>query len=156
MKGLNEIIDLLNEVLAGELVAINQYFLHAKMCRNWGYLRIASKVRTESIDEMKHAEALVDRILYLDGLPNLQRLDKLSVGQTVPEQMKSDLELEYRALKRLNDGIQLCRDKGDNGSEDLLVAILKSEEEHVDWLETQLRLIEQLGEKTYLAEQLQG
>ncbi|APR74953.1 Bacterioferritin [Minicystis rosea] len=154
MKGNREVIDLLNEVLAGELVAINQYFLHARMCKNWGYLRIAAKVYHESIDEMKHADELVERILYLDGLPNLQRLDKINIGQTVPEQMKSDLDLEYRALKRLNDGIQLCRERSDNGSEDLLKKILVSEEEHVDWLETQIRLIGELGEKAYLAEQL--
>ncbi len=156
MKGVKEVVDLLNEVLAAELVAINQYFLHAKMCKNWGYLRIAAKVRSESIDEMKHAESLTDRILFLDGLPNLQRLDKLNIGQTVPEQFRCDLELEHRALKRLNDGIALCREKGDNGSEDLLVSILKSEEEHVDGLETQLKLIEHLGEAAYLAEQLHG
>ena len=154
MKGNREVIDLLNEVLAGELVAINQYFLHARMCKNWGYLRIAAKVYHESIDEMKHADELVERILYLDGLPNLQRLDKINIGQTVPEQMKSDLDLEYRALKRLNDGIQLCRERADNGSEQLLRKILVSEEEHVDWLETQIRLIGELGEKAYLAEQL--
>lgn len=156
MKGNREVIDLLNEVLAGELVAINQYFLHAKMCRNWGYLRIAAQVRAESIDEMKHADELAERILFLDGLPNFQRLDKLHIGQTVPEQLQADLDLEHRALKRLNDGIQLCRERGDNGSEDLLRKILVSEEEHVDWLETQLRLIQELGEKAYLAEQLHG
>jgi bacterioferritin len=154
MKGAREVIDLLNEVLAGELVAINQYFLHAKMCKNWGYLRIAAQVRHESIDEMKHAEMLTDRILFLDGLPNLQRLDKLNIGQTVPEQFESDRDLEYRAVKRLNDGIRLCRDHGDNATEDLLTRILVSEEEHVDWLETQLGLIAQLGDKAYLAEQL--
>jgi len=154
MKGSKEVIDLLNEVLAGELVAINQYFLHAKMCQNWGYLRIAHKVRHESIDEMKHAEQLADRILFLDGLPNFQRLDKINIGQTVPEQFKSDVELEYAAVKRLNDGIRLCRDKGDNATEDLLNRILVSEEEHVDWLETQLHLIDELGDKAYLAEQL--
>ena len=154
MKGNREVIDLLNEVLAGELVAINQYFLHARMCKNWGYLRIAELVRHESIDEMKHADSLIERILFLDGLPNVQRLDKLSIGQTVHEQFKSDLDLEYRAVKRLNDGISLCREKGDNASEDLLRKILVSEEEHVDWLETQLRLISELGEKPYLAEQL--
>ena len=154
MKGAREVIDLLNEVLAGELVAINQYFLHAKMCKNWGYLRIASKVRHESIDEMKHAELLTDRILFLDGLPNLQRLDKLNIGQTVPEQFASDVALEYRAVRRLNDGIRLCRDQGDNATEDLLKRILVSEEEHVDWLETQIRLVEHLGEAQYLAEQL--
>jgi bacterioferritin len=154
MKGAKDVIDLLNEVLAGELVAINQYFLHAKMCKNWGYLRIAAKVRHESIDEMKHAEALADRILFLEGLPNFQRLDKLTIGQTVPEQFKADVELEYRAVKRLNDGIKLCRDQGDNASEDLLTRILVSEEEHVDWLETQLGLIDAVGEQAYLAEQL--
>jgi bacterioferritin len=154
MKGVKEVVDLLNEVLAGELVAINQYFLHAKMCKNWGYLRIAAQVRSESIDEMKHAEALVDRILFLDGLPNLQRLDKINVGQTVPEQFKSDVALEYTAIKRLNDGIRLCREHGDNATEDLLTRILVSEEEHVDWLETQIHLVGQLGETAYLAEQL--
>lgn len=154
MKGNREVIDLLNEVLAGELVAINQYFLHARMCKNWGYLRIAEKVRVESIDEMKHADALIERILFLDGLPNLQRLDKINIGQTVPEQLQSDLELEYRAVKRLNDGVALCREKGDNASEALIRSILVSEEEHVDWLETQLRLIQELGDKAYLAEQM--
>ena len=154
MKGAKEVIDLLNEVLAGELVAINQYFLHAKMCQHWGYLRIGAKVRVESIDEMKHAEQLADRILFLDGLPNFQRLDRLNIGQTVPEQMKSDLGLELRAVKLLNDGIRLCREHGDNASEALLTRILVSEEEHIDWLETQLALIESLGEKAYLAEQL--
>jgi bacterioferritin len=156
MKGVKEVIDVLNEVLAGELVAINQYFLHAKMCRNWGFLVIADKVRMESIDEMKHAEALVDRILFLDGLPNLQRLDKLRVGQTVPEQFRSDLELEYMAVTRLNDGIALCRQKADTTTEALLTKILVSEEEHIDWLETQLNLIEVLGEKAYLAEQIRS
>jgi bacterioferritin len=156
MKGNREIIDLLNEVLAGELVAINQYFLHARMCKNWGYLRIAAKVRDESIDEMKHADQLVERILFLDGLPNLQRLDKINIGQTVPEQFQSDLDTEYRAIKRLNDGMALCRDKGDNASEDLLRKILVAEEEHADWLETQIRLIGELGDKAYLAEQMHG
>ena len=154
MKGDKAVIDLLNEVLAGELVAINQYFLHAKMCKNWGYLRIAEKVRGESIDEMKHADVLAERILFLDGLPNFQRLDKLTIGQTVPEQFKADLDLEYRALKRLNDGIKLCRDHGDNGTEDMLTRILVSEEEHTDWLETQLGLLAALGDTAYLAEQL--
>ena len=154
MKGAKEVIDLLNEVLAGELVAINQYFLHAKMADNWGFKKIASKVRSESIDEMKHAEQLTERILFLDGLPNLQRLDRLHIGQTIPEQFKSDLELEYLAIKRLNDGLVLTREKGDHGTEDLLQKILVSEEGHVDWLETQIRLVEQLGEKAYLAEQM--
>lgn len=154
MKGVQEVIDVLNEVLAAELVAINQYFLHAKMCRNWGFHAIADKVRAESIDEMKHAEMLVDRILFLEGLPNLQRLDKLHIGQTVPEQFRSDLELEYMAVTRLNDAIGLCRQKSDNTTEALLSKILISEEEHIDWLEAQLNLIEVLGDKAYLAEQI--
>jgi bacterioferritin len=154
MKGTKEVIDLLNEVLAGELVAINQYFLHSKMCQNWGFTKLAARGRAESIDEMKHADRLADRILFLDGLPNFQRLDRLHIGQTVPEQMRSDLALETHAVKLLNDGIALCREKGDNSSEALLTEILVSEEEHIDWLETQLRLINHLGETAYLAEQL--
>jgi bacterioferritin len=154
MKGHKEIIDLLNDVLAGELVAINQYFLHAKMCKNWGYQALAKKVRDESIDEMKHADDIIERILFLEGLPNLQRLDKLHIGETVPEQLKCDLALEHAAIKRLRDGIVLCRDKGDRTSEDLLASILEAEEEHVDWIETQLGLIATLGEKHYLAQQL--
>jgi bacterioferritin len=154
MKGVKEVVDVLNEVLAGELVAINQYFLHAKMCRNWGFNGLADKSRSESIEEMKHAETLIDRILFLEGIPNLQRLDKLHIGQTVPEQLKSDLELEYMAVTRLNDAIVLCRQKGDNATEALLSKILVSEEEHIDWLEAQLHLIEQVGEKAYLAEQI--
>ena len=154
MKGSKEVIDALNEVLAGELVAINQYFLHAKMCKNWGYMALADHIRKESIDEMRHAESLVDRILFLEGLPNLQRLDKINIGQTVPEQLRSDLQLEYAAVKRLNGAIVLCRDKGDTTSDELLRKILVSEEEHVDWIETQLGLIEKLGEVAYLAEQI--
>jgi bacterioferritin len=154
MKGHKEVIELLNEVLAGELVAINQYFLHSRMCENWGFLTLAKAIRAESIDEMKHADTLIGRILFLEGLPNLQRLDKLHIGETVPEQLKSDLELEQGAIKLLRDGIALCRDKADRTSEDLLAKILEAEEEHVDWLETQLGLIEQLGEKHYLSQQL--
>lgn len=156
MKGSKEVIDVLNEVLAAELVAINQYFVHAKMCKNWGYARLAAKNRAESIDEMKHADAIIDRILFLDGVPNLQRLDKLHVGETVPEQLKCDLELEHRAIDRLRQGIELCRQKGDRTSEDLLAGILAAEEDHVDWLETQLGLLDAIGEKHYLANQLEG
>lgn len=154
MKGAKEVIELLNEVLAGELVGVNQYFMHYKMLQNWGYSKLAAHAREESIEEMKHAERLADRILFLDGLPNFQRLDRLHIGQTVPEQMKSDLGLELKAVKLLNDGVALCRSFGDSGSEALLSEILRSEEEHVDWLETQIRLIEQLGEGAYLAEHL--
>ncbi|WP_437783035.1 bacterioferritin [Sorangium sp. So ce1097] len=154
MKGAKDIVDALNEVLAGELVAINQYFLHAKMCENWGFVTLAAHARAESIDEMKHADAIIDRILFLEGLPNLQRLDTLHIGQTVPEQLKSDLELEYHAVKRLNTAIVLCRDKGDRTTEELLARILESEEDHIDWLETQIGLIEKLGETAYLSQQI--
>ena len=154
MKGDAAIINLLNEVLTGELTAVNQYWVHARLCQNWGYLKLWKKIRAESIDEMKHADELVERILYLEGMPNLQRLGKISVGETVPEQMTLDLDMEKAALARLNDGIKLCADKGDNGTRSLLEKILVSEEEHVDWLETQLQLIASLGEKAYLAEQL--
>lgn len=154
MQGNATVIDVLNAVLTAELTAINQYFIHAKMCRNWGYERIAAKVKHESIDEMKHADAIIERILYLDGVPNLQRLNKVNVGETVQEQFKLDVALEYEALKRLNDGIKTCRDLGDHGSEELLRKILVSEEEHVDWLEAQLTLIEQLGLQNYLAQQV--
>jgi bacterioferritin len=154
MKGIKEVIELLNEVLAGELVAINQYFLHSKMCHNWGFTKLGAHARGESIGEMKHADKLTDRILLLDGLPNFQRLDKINIGQTVPEQMRSDLALEMHAIKILNAGIAMVRERGDNGTEALLKEILLSEEEHVDWIETQLRLIEHLGEVPYLAEQM--
>ena len=156
MQGNAEIIELLNDVLTGELTAINQYFVHAKMCDNWGYENLAHHIRDESIDEMKHAEALVERILYLDGVPNLQRLSPLRVGQTVKEQLESDLNVERDALERLNTGIAACVAASDNGSRALLEQILVSEEEHVDWLETQLEAMRQLGETAYLAEQLRS
>src|SRR5262245_2158009 len=130
MKGQKDIVELLNEILAGELVSINQYFLHAKMCDHWGYKKLADRTRSESIDEMRHAEKLVERILFLEGVPNLQRLDKLHIGQTVIEQLKSDLGLEYAAVKRLNDGVALCLQRGDNTSMTLLSEILVSEEKH--------------------------
>lgn len=149
-----KIITLLNDVLTAELTAINQYFLHAKMCANWGYHRLAAKVRMESIDEMKHAEELIDRILYLGGVPNVQRLGKVTIGETVREQFELDLATEMVALKRLNTGVQLCRDEGDNGTRVLIESILTSEEEHVDWLEAQLDLMEQVGEQQYLAQQI--
>lgn len=154
MKGNKDVINALNEVLAAELVAINQYFMHAKMCENWGYLALATQNRAESIDEMRHAESLVQRILFLEGLPNLQRLDKLTIGQTVPEQLQADLDLEYKAVARLSTGISLCRDKNDSVSEELLKSILRAEETHIDFLETQLGLVKQLGEALYLSRQL--
>lgn len=154
MKGKTEIIELLNEVLTAELTAVNQYFIHAKMLKNWGLNKLAAHVRAESIDEMKHADELIDRILYLEGVPNLQRYNKVNVGETPKEQLELDLQTEYQAVERFNRGIALCRDHADNGSRELLEGMLVSEETHVDWLETQLDLIERLGETNYLAEQM--
>ena len=154
MKGHPAILDTLNAVLGGELVAINQYFMHAKLCQSWGYDKMAAKVRAESIDEMRHAEALTDRILMLEGIPNLQDLGKLHIGETVKEQLESDLALEVEALARLRKGIAVCREHADTGSETLLQTILTDEEGHADWIETQLALIERLGEQLYLAQQV--
>jgi bacterioferritin len=154
MKGQPQILDVLNDVLTGELTAINQYFLHAKMLKNWGFARLAAHVHHESIDEMKHADAIVERILFLEGLPNLQKLFKLNIGQTVKEQFAADLALEHEAIKRLAGGIRLARDLDDSGSMELLIKIQIAEEEHIDWLETQLGLIDQLGESAYLSQQL--
>jgi bacterioferritin len=154
VQGNPEIVELLNDVLTAELTAINQYFVHAKMCSNWGYERLAEHIRDESIDEMKHAEALVERVLFFDGVPNLQRLNALRVGETVEEQLRNDLELEYVARERLNKGIEAAVATSDNGTRHLLEEILVSEEEHIDWLETQLEAIRQIGIQQYLAEQL--
>jgi bacterioferritin len=154
MKGDPRILDLLNEVLTGELTAISQYFLHAKMCLNWGYRHLGKKIYEESIDEMKHADKLVERILFLDGLPNLQRLGKLAIGTSAIEILRSDLAFESATIPRLNQGVQLCRDVGDNGSEELLTRILVESESHVDWLESQLELVQQIGEAHYLAQQV--
>lgn len=154
MKGKDKVIDLLNEVLTNELTAINQYFLHARMCENWGYERLWHEIRHESIDEMKHADEVIERVLYLEGLPNVQRLGKVNVGQTVEEQLRLDLALEQQAIPVLNRGIELCRAEGDNGSAELLEDILEDEEEHANWLEAQLTLIAQAGLQNYLAEQI--
>ena len=156
MKGDPKIIDILNEILTGELTAVNQYFLHAKMCLNWGYKRIGDHIRAESIDEMKHADMLIERILYLEGLPNVQRLGKINIGQTVLEMLKNDLAVESVAIPLLNKSIEEARKLGDNGSEDLLTKILVSEEKHADWLEAQLELVKQVGEANYLAQQIHG
>jgi bacterioferritin len=154
MKGNPQVITLLNEILTGELTAINQYFIHGRMCQNWGYERLWKKLRAESIDEMKHADDLIARILFLEGIPNVQRLGKVNVGQTVLEQITLDLAVEHAAIGLLNQGIEQCRTIGDNGSRDLLEKILHAEEEHTDWLETQLELIKQIGETNYLAQQM--
>ena len=154
MRGHDDIIELLNEVLTAELTAVNQYFLHAKLCENWGYHRLAEHGRHESIDEMRHAEQVTDRILYLEGIPNYQRYFPLRIGETVPEQLQSDLDLEYTAVDRLNRGIARAVELGDNGTRELLAGILVSEEEHADWIETQLETIRQIGLEHYLAQQL--
>ena len=154
MKGDANVIEALNDVLTAELTAINQYFVHAKMCDNWGYQRLASKKREESIEEMKHADAVIERILFLDGVPNMQRLSPVRVGEEPVEQHRVDLELELEAVGRINEAIALCRDKGDNGTRELLDDILKDEEESVDWLEAQLHLVEEVGRERYLAEQI--
>lgn len=154
MKGDAEIIEVLNEVLTSELTAINQYFIHYKLCENWGYQRLAKKKRAESIEEMRHAERVIARVLYLDGVPNMQRMFPVKVGEEATEMHRLDLELEYEAVRRLNRGVALCRDKGDNGTRELLESILKEEEESVDWHETQLQLIKDLGRERYLAEHI--
>jgi bacterioferritin len=154
LKTDKRVIDALNQILTGELTAINQYFLHAKMCQNWGYERLYKVIYRESIDEMKHADALIERILYLGGLPNVQRLDKVNIGETVAEQLLADLSFEQVAIPRLKTAIELCYTCSDHGTRHLLEEILHSEEEHVDWLETQLELIDQLGTQNYLAQQL--
>ncbi len=154
MKGNTAIIEALNEVLTAELTAINQYFIHHKMCENWGYERLAKKKREESTEEMKHADSVIGRILYLEGVPNMQRLSPVRIGEDPVEQHKLDLALETDAVDRLNKAIALCREKSDNGTRELLEDILVNEEESVDWLEAQLHIIEEIGKEQYLAEQI--
>ena len=154
MKGNSDIIDALNEVLTAELTAINQYFIHHKMCQDWGYQRMSDKKREESIEEMRHADEVIERILYLEGVPNMQRYSPVKVGENVVEQHQLDLALEVDAVERLNKGIALCVAKGDNGSRELMERILKEEEESVDWHETQLHLVKEIGKERYLAEQM--
>jgi bacterioferritin len=153
MKGDAEVIQVLNDVLSAELTAINQYFIHAMMCEQWRLTRLAKHMREESIGEMKHAEDVIDRILYLDGRPNMQKYMKVNVGKTVPEMHQFDLDLERDAVTRLNPGVELCRSKGDNGTRLLLEKILHDEEEHIDWLEAQLTQIQDMGLPNYLANQ---
>jgi len=156
MRGNEQIIAILNEVLKAELTAINQYFLHAEMQENWGYARLFKITRKESIEEMMHAEALMERILYLDGTPTMTELFPLRIGQTVKEQLENDLQLEYEAVPRLNRGIKLCVDVDDNGSRELLRKILSDEEHHVDFLEAQLNVIREVGIENYLAQFVVG
>ncbi len=154
MKGDSKVIALLNEVLKAELTAINQYFLHAEMCANWGYYKLAGATRKESVEEMTHAEKLMERILYLEGTPNMSDYFKIMIGKDVPAQFKNDLQLEYDAVKRLNDFVEQARLLGDNGSRDLFQHILEDEEEHIDWLEAQLGMIDEIGLQNYLAQQI--
>jgi bacterioferritin len=154
MQGDSQILEALGDVLAAELTAINQYFVHYKMCEHWGYQKLAHKKREESIEEMKDAQSLIDRILYFDGIPNMMKMNPVKVGEDAVEQHVVDLALEKSAVARLNKAIALCAEKGDNGTRSLLEGILKGEENSVDWLETQLHLVKELGKERYLAEQL--
>lgn len=154
MKGQPEIIQALNEVLTGELTAINQYFLHARICKDWGYEKLAKYIYEESIEEMKHAQSLVDRVLFLDGLPNLQKLDTLSIGETVEEILKHDLAMEMVAIPRCKRVIKLAHESGDHVTKEMIEHILIDEEKHVDWLESQLKLISDMGIQNYLAQQV--
>jgi bacterioferritin len=156
MKGHSEVIKHLNIILESELTAINQYFLHARMCQSWGYAKIGAKIFKESIDEMKHAQSLIDRILFLEGLPNLQKLGSLRIGESVPEQLKSDLALEHEVVPKLLAAIDVCVEKKDPTSRELLEAILRSEEEHIDWLEAQLKIMSEIGTENYLSQQLES
>ena len=156
MQGDPEVIEALNEVLTAELTAINQYFIHAKMCEDWGLNRLAKWKREESVDEMKDADRIIERILFLDGMPNMQRLNPVRVGEDAIEQNKLDLAMELDAVARYNRAISIARDKGDNGTRELCEMHLKSEEHAVDWLEAQQYLVEQVGKERYLAEQMIG
>ena len=156
MKGNAGVIDALNAILTAELTAINQYFIHYKMCANWGYHQLAKKKREESIEEMKHADKVIERILFLDGVPNMQRLSPVSVGEDPIEQHKLDLALEVDAYTRLNTAIALCVSGADNGTRDLLEGILREEEESIDWHEAQLHLVDEVGRENYLSQQIRS
>jgi bacterioferritin len=156
MKGSPKALAKLNHALREELLAINQYFLHAEMCENWGYKRLADYIQKQSIGEMKHAEALIERILFLDGLPNMTEPMELTVGKNVKEQIESDLKLEVMAVKMYNEAIQLSVEEADNASRELFEKILKDEEEHVDWLEAQVHMISEIGYERYLSRQMEN
>ena len=155
MKSDPKVVEFLNTFLTNELTAINQYFLHAKMLKNWGFKELADYEYKESIDEMKHADKLSERILFLDGLPNFQMLGKLRIGENPRELLECDLALEYEALPPLRDGIAHCESVGDYTSRQLFADILESEEEHIDWIETQLAIIDRIGEPNYLLTKLE-
>lgn len=154
MKAKEGVIELLNKILTADLTAINQYFVHAKMCENWGYDRLYDKVRSRSVDEMKDADELIAHILYLDGVPNMQRLGTVSVGETVPEQFKVDLKAEQEMLKLLSDGVVHCTKVGDFTTRHMLEDMAKDVDAHIDWIETQLETIKQVGLENYLSEQI--
>jgi bacterioferritin len=154
MKGNDQIIALLNNLLADELTAINQYMVHSEMCADWGYDKLHEMAEKRAIDEMKHAEKLIGRILFLEGMPIVSNLNKITIGSSVEKQHRSDIHAETDAVKAYNDGIKLCSELADNGTRELLEDILEDEEEHLDWLETQVSLIEQVTLPIYLNEQM--
>lgn len=154
MKGNEKVIGVLNQVLCKELTGINQYFIHSKLCKSWGYAKLAKHIMEESIEEMKHADEVIDRILFLEGTPNLSDYDKINVGGTVREQLTNDLHVEIEALKVLNLGVALCGEAGDTTSRQLLERLTADEEEHVDWIETQLHTIEEVGYEQWLSQQI--
>jgi len=154
MKAKEGIIDLLNKILTADLTAINQYFLHAKMCENWGYDRLHHKVKERSFDEMKDADELIEHILYLEGVPNVQRLGTVHVGETVPEQFKTDLQAEKEMLTLLTDGVSHCAKVGDYTTRHMLEDMAEDVDQHIDWIETQMETIKQVGLENYLAEQI--
>ena len=154
MKGNPKVIAALNAALKEELLAINQYFLHSEMCENWHYTRLAEFIRKQSIDEMKHAEKLIERLLFLDGIPMMTEPIQVKIGKNVREQLDSDLKLEYSAVKEYNRRVELAREAGDNVSRELFEALLADEEKHVDWLEAQIHQIEEIGYERYLAQQV--
>jgi bacterioferritin len=154
MQGNSDVIARLQLALKEELTAINQYFLHAEMCENWKYEKLSKFIKKQSIDEMKHAEALIERILFLEGSPNLTELMTLTVGSNVKAQLENDLKLEVNAVKMYNESVQIARDRGDNASRELFERLLRDEEEHVDWLEAQLHQINEMGYERYLSQQI--
>lgn len=154
MQGDPRIIDLLNQVLRKELTGINQYFIHSRMCKNWGYAVLAKHGYDESIDEMKHADKIIERVLFLDGVPNLSDYDPILIGTDVRQQLANDLNLEMAALQVLRPGVQLCLEVGDHASRELLEHIVEDEERHVDWIEAQLHKIQEVGYQGYLAQQI--
>ena len=155
MKGNPKVIKELNDALREELTAINQYFLHAEMCENWGYRKLSDYIKKQSIDEMKHAEILIERLLFLDAIPNMTEPMQLAVGKNVKDQLESDLKLEIQAVALYNKAVQVSREEGDNTSRELFERLLKDEEEHVDWLEAQLHQIGEIGYERYLSQQIE-